>query len=151
MLTPSRFFPLGPEHFTRATAQTIDKAHGRFEIRSIESVSHSFSDWPEVKQIFHIVRQRERGGHYTEEHVYGITSLPPDEANPKELLKFSRNHWHIENKLHYVRDMTLREDQSWVRHKGKAQIMCAIRNTIIALAALAGFSNVQEAIGAFGE
>ena len=47
--------------------------------------------------------------------------------------------------------MTLREEQSWVRHKVKAQIMCAIRDTIIALAALAGFSNVQEAIGAFGE
>lgn len=114
-------------------------------------MEHSFSDWPEVRQIFHIVRQREYRGHCTKEDIYGVTSLTPDEAGAEELLKINRNHWHIENRLHHVRDMTLREDQSRVRHKGKAQIICAIRNTILALAALAGFSNVPEAIETFGE
>lgn len=53
--------------------------------------------------------------------------------------------------MHHVRDMTFREDQIRVLHKGKAQIMCAMRNTVIALVALAGYSNVMEAVEAFGD
>lgn len=114
-------------------------------------MEHSFSDWPEIKQIFHIVRQREYRGKSREEHVYGITSLTREEAGAEKLLTTNRNHWHIENKLHYVRDMTFREDQSRIRHKGKAQIICAMRNTVIALVALSGFVNVMEAIETFAE
>ena len=114
-------------------------------------MEHSFFDWPEVRQIFHIVRQREHRGHFTQEHIYGITSLSPAEAGAAELLNLNRNHWGIENKLHYVRDMALREDQSRIRHKGKAQIICAVRNTVIALAAWGGFANIMEAIETFGE
>ncbi len=129
----------------------MDKAHGRLESRTIESVEHSFSDWPEIKQIYHIERKRELRTHCSVEHVYGVTSLTQEEAGAEKLLKLNRNHWHIENKLHHVRDMTFREDQSRIRHKGKVQIMCAIRNTVIALVALAGFANVMEAIETFGE
>lgn len=114
-------------------------------------MEHRFSDWPEIRQIFHIVRKREWRKHCSEEHAYGVTSLTQEEAGAEELLKMNRNHWHIENKLHHVRDMTFREDQSRIRHKGKVQIICAMRNTVITLAALAGFSNVMEAIEIFGE
>ena len=44
--------------------------------------------------------------------VYAITSLSADEAGPECLLALSRGHWGIENKLHYVRDVTWREDQT---------------------------------------
>lgn len=142
---------MGPEHFTRATAQSIDKGHGRLESRAIESVEHRFSDWPEIRQIFHIVRRRESRNHCSEEHAYGVTSLTQEEAGAEKLLKLNRDHWHIENKLHHVRDMTFREDQSRIRHKGKVQIICAIRNTVITLTALAGFANVMEAIETFAE
>lgn len=114
-------------------------------------MEHRFSDWPEIRQIFHIVRKRECRGQCSEEHAYGITSLGQDEAGAEKLLKLNRNHWHIENKLHHVRDMTFREDQSRIRHRGKAQIICAMRNVVIALAALTGFDNVMEAIETFGE
>lgn len=114
-------------------------------------MEHKFSDWPEIRQIFHITRQREYRGHSTEEHIYGITSLSQEEACAQKLLNLNRNHWHIENKLHHVRDMTFREDQSRVRNHAKAQILCAVRNTAISLASLAGFSNVMEAIEIFGE
>lgn len=97
------------------------------------------------------MRQREYKGHSSEEHVYGITSLPQEKTCAEKLLTLNRNHWHIENKLHHVRDMTFREDQSRIRHRVKAQIMCAVRNTAIALAALAGFLNVMEAIEIFSE
>jgi hypothetical protein len=44
---------------------------------------------------------------YSEKSItrYGITSLSPDEASPKRLLEIVRNHWHIENKSHWVRDV----------------------------------------------
>lgn len=114
-------------------------------------MSHRFADWPEIRQIFHIMRQREHRGHCSVEHVYGITSLTREKAGAEKLLALNRNHWHIENKLHHVRDMTLREDQSRIRNKAKAQILCAVRNTVIALVALAGFTNVMEAIETFSE
>ncbi len=151
LLESRRFFPLEPEHFARDTAQSMDKAHGRFESRAIESVEHRFSDWPETRQIFHIMRKREFRNHCSEEHAYGVTSLTQEEAGAEKLLKLNRNHWHIENRLHHVRDMTFGEDQSRIRHKGKVQIICAIRNSAIALAALAGSANVMEAIETFGE
>ena len=97
------------------------------------------------------MRQREYRGHTSEEHAYGITSLTQKEAGAEKLLTLNRNHWHIENTLHYIRDVTLREDQSRIRHHAKAQIMCAVRNTTITLATLAGFSNIMEAIEIFSE
>ena len=51
------------------------------------------------------------GGKTSIETVYAITSLTADEAGPVSLLQLSRDHWGIENKLHYVRDVSCREDQ----------------------------------------
>ena len=36
---------------------------------------------------------------------YALTSLTPDQASPEQLAALVRNHWHIENRLHYVRDL----------------------------------------------
>lgn len=77
---------MGTEHFTRDRSKTVEKAHGRFEIRSIESAEHNFSEWPEVRQIFHITRSREIRGKLTEEHTYGITSLTQKKAGAARLL-----------------------------------------------------------------
>ena len=42
---------------------------------------------------------------------YGVTSLPPAVADAARLLTLKREHWQIENGLHYVKDVTLGEDQ----------------------------------------
>jgi predicted transposase YbfD/YdcC len=44
--------------------------------------------------------------------VYGVTSLPPERATPARLLELVRGHWAIENKSHWVRDVTFDEDRS---------------------------------------
>ncbi len=73
------------------------------------------------------------------ETVYGITSLTPDEAGPDALLQLSRDHWGIENKLHYVRDVTCREDQART-HVGHApQVLAAMRNTTLTILRRLGF------------
>ena len=41
--------------------------------------------------------------------------MSPDQAGPQELLCRWRSHWETENRLHYVRDVTMKEDASQVR------------------------------------
>lgn len=79
----------------------------------------------------------------TVEDAYGITSLTPQQAKPKRLLV--RGHWHIENKLHYVRDRTYDEDHSQVRTGNGPRAMATMRNLAIALLRLAGWANIAQA------
>ena len=44
-----------------------------------------------------------------------MTSLTAAQAQSTELARYIRGHWHVENKLHWVRDMTMGEDASRVR------------------------------------
>jgi hypothetical protein len=81
-----------------------------------------------VEQVFHLRRERTIRGKTTVEDVYGITSLPPEEALPAKLLGLIRSHWAIENELHGVRDWTLGEDASRVRSGHAAQAMAGLRN-----------------------
>ena len=72
------------------------------------------SKWTGLNQGLRITRER-TGGKKTVEVVYGITSLSAERANAAALLVFLRDHWQIENGLHYVRDVTLGEDACRVR------------------------------------
>jgi hypothetical protein len=89
--------------------------------------------WPGLQQGFALTRKRTIQGQTTEETIYGITSLPPEEANAACLLGLTRGHWGIENKLHYVRDVTLGEDGSRVRKGSAPQVLAAVRNAVIHL------------------
>ena len=69
------------------------------------------------------------------EVVHGISSLREDEADARRLLGLTRGHWGIENRLHYVRDVTLGEDGCRVRKGSAPQVLAAIRNAVIHLLA----------------
>ena len=69
------------------------------------------------------------------EVVYGITSLRPEAADAARLLGLVRDHWRIENGLHYVRDETLGEDRCRVRSGAAPQVLAAIRNAAVHLLA----------------
>lgn len=79
------------------------------------------------------------------EVVYGITSLRPERATPGQLLELVRGHWRIENKSHWVRDVTFDEDRSQVRGGNIPQIMATLRNTAIGLLRWAGYLNIAKA------
>jgi predicted transposase YbfD/YdcC len=91
--------------------------------------------WEGMKQGFEITRERTKGGVTTVEVGYGITSLSEREADATRLLGLIRGHWQIENGLHYVRDVTMGEDQSRVREGSAPQVMAALRNAVIFLVA----------------
>ena len=91
--------------------------------------------WPGLAQGFALTRQRTVKGETTVEVTYGITSLKAEEADARKLLELTRGHWGIENKLHYVRDVTLGEDGCRVRKGSAPQVLAAVRNAVIHLLA----------------
>ena len=89
-----------------------------------------------------LTRTRTFKGKTTTETAHGITSLPRKHADAKTLLRLTRGHWGIENRLHWVRDMTFGEDACRVR-KGPAPHLLAIaRNAAITLLHAAGCTNL---------
>jgi predicted transposase YbfD/YdcC len=91
--------------------------------------------WPGLAQGLEITRERTVKGATTVEVVYGMTSLLPEEADAERLSGLVRDHWGIENSLHYVRDVTLGEDACRVRKGSAPQVLAAVRNAIIHLLA----------------
>jgi len=88
-----------------------------------------------LRQGIELRRERRVKGKVEVEVSYAITSLPPDEASAERLLVFVRDHWTIENQLHYVRDVTLGEDACRVRTGSAPQVLAALRNAVVHLLA----------------
>jgi hypothetical protein len=91
--------------------------------------------WPGLAQGLEITRTRTVNGATTVEVVYGMTSLPPEVADAKRLSGLVREHWGMENGLHYVRDVTLGEDGCRVRKGSAPQVLAAVRNAVVHLLA----------------
>ena len=135
------------------TAEAKDAAHGRIETRKL-SASSALNDhglWPGLERVLKIERSvmEKKSGRKRQEVVYGVTSLTRERASAEKLLKMSRQHWHIENKSHWVRDVTFDEDRSQVRCGSIPQIMAAFRNTAIGLMRRAGETNIAAACRRF--
>ncbi len=104
--------------------------------------------WPGAAQVARIERTREIGGKVSTETAYIVTSLTAAEAGPERLLELSRTHWAIENRLHYVRDVSFNEDRCRVRAGARA--LAVIRNIVLYLIRSRGMS-VPEARENFRE
>lgn len=89
--------------------------------------------WPGAAQVCRLERRREIAGKSSREVVYAVTSLPRERAGPDSLLALVRQHWAIENRLHWRRDVILREDASRVRSGAAPQALAALRNTVLRL------------------
>jgi len=81
-----------------------------------------------------------------EETVYGVTSPAPADASPERLLNLVQDHWGIENRLHWVRDVDYNEDHSQVRTGSAPRAMATLRNLAISVLRLYGKSNIASAI-----
>ncbi len=142
-------FTLPPVGDRQETARTIDIGHGRIEQRNITTSEAlvGYSDWPGLAQVFELGRHViiQNTGEEQVEVVYGVTSLHPERATPGHLLALVRGHWQIENKSHWVRDVTFDEDRSQVRCGNIPQVMAALRNTAIGLLRWAGHTNIAAA------
>ena len=93
--------------------------HGRIETRRIwcSAALNAHLDFPHVGQVFLIEREvlHKKTGKLTSESALGITSRPPEQANPQRVLATNRGHWAIENRCHYVIDWNYDEDRCRIR------------------------------------
>jgi hypothetical protein len=86
-----------------------------------------------------------RGRGPSQPTLHRITSLAPERASAAQLLRLWREHWHGENRLHWVRDVTFDEDHSQMRVGRAPQVMAALRNVAISLLRLCGADNIAAA------
>jgi hypothetical protein len=130
------------------TATTVDKGHGRRERRMLKATTalNDYLDWPGVAQVGQIDSEVVRDGRTSQEVRYFITSVSRPRAGAAELLDWSRGHWSIENRSHYVRDVTLGEDASRIRKGSGPQVMAALRNATIGFLRATGATNIAESL-----
>jgi predicted transposase YbfD/YdcC len=129
------FFETPPFKAEIKQYQTLEKNKGRVEKRSIWMSQDltQYLDWPGLTHVFKVQRQRSDKNHNTTETIYGIASLPKQYSSIKNLSKYLRGHWSIENNLHRVKDVSFGEDKSTIK-KGKApQVMSMLRNLVISV------------------
>jgi predicted transposase YbfD/YdcC len=153
----------GNQPIARATAQALlsgpdaewaqttdgedDRGHGRVERRTIRVSPADDTLFPGAAQAFRLRRDvGDLDGVWEhKEIVYGITSLPADLAGPAHLNHYERRHWVVENRLHWVRDITLREDNSQLRTGTAPRALATLRNLAISAFRLAGRANIAHA------
>ena len=123
--------------------------HGDRQDHRVLRASAALNDyvrWPHVGQVCALERTITRRGRTTRETAYAITSLPPAQASPQRLLALWRGHGAIENRLHWVRDVTFDEDRCPVRTGAGPQVLAALRNTVIGVLRRAGHANIAAAL-----
>jgi len=79
------------------------------------------------------------------EVAYGVTSLNQKKASAQRLLELNRGHWEIENRIHWVRDVTYDEDRCRIRTDNGPRVMATIRNLAIGIARMMGFRYIPDA------
>jgi predicted transposase YbfD/YdcC len=122
---------------------TVAKDHGRRARRTIKVVAvPTWIEFPSATQIAQLRRTVTTKGKKTVEVVYLITSADTD---PTTLATWVRQHWHIDNKLHWVRDVTYQEDKSLVRTGNAPRVMATLRSLAISLLRLDGHNNIAAA------
>jgi len=131
------------------TAITQAYGHGRYDTRTIttSSMLKDFLDWPYLEQVFKLDYRTvnlNTGQAQCQTH-YGLTSLPASEATPERLLTLKRDYWAIENRLHYRRDVSLKEDRCRLRTGHAARTMAILNNLILALIDRLDFQTVPDA------
>lgn len=133
--------------WTETTVAEDDRGHGRTERRTIRTAQADDALFPGAGQVFRL--RRDTGGldgTWTgKEIVFGVTSLPAHLAGPAHLNHYERAHWSIENKIHWVRDVTFHEDNSQVRTGTAPRALASFRNLGISTFRLAGRANIAHA------
>ncbi len=127
---------------------TRDKGHGRVESRTVKITAVSTGIvFPHARGAVQVTRRRRslRSGRWHTETVYAITDLDQLQIHPVEIADILRGHWHIENKLHWVRDVTFGEDLSQIRTRHGPAVMATLRNLAISVHRRHGATNIAAA------
>jgi predicted transposase YbfD/YdcC len=135
-----------PWHLIAVEHATIDRGHGRIEVRTIRTLPATPAItglFPHAAQVFLLERYiyDTAGTPLGAVAVLGITNLTTIQADPAALLAYVRGHWSVES-LHWLRDVVLGEDAS--RQSAAARAMAALRNLVIGVCRLAGITRISR-------
>jgi predicted transposase YbfD/YdcC len=136
------------------TARTVTKHGGRLEVRQVQASAVlagylQTAGWPDVGLVLAVESwvswpdYPQRPARH--EMRYFLSSLPAT-TPAATLLRGVRTHWHIENRLHWPRDVTLGEDACQVRSGHAPQVLAALRNVVLGLLRAHGVSNLAAAL-----
>lgn len=136
------------EDVTHSFAQTIDKGHGRIEVRrcwTLSDLDYLIQKplWQGLQTVVLVQSERRCNGQSTTENRFSISSLP---SQASLLMNAVRTHWSIENSLHWVLDVSFHEDACRIRRDCAPQNMALLRH--LALNLLAKDSSSQRGIAA---
>ncbi len=130
-------------------ARQVAVGHGRLVIYELETTTalNDYLEWPGVQQVCRLrqVSRRPKGGEPQEQLFYGITSLGPEQASPQQLLTLWREHWHIENGVHWVRDKDFAEDESRARSGALPHALAVLRNLAMNTLRIYGHGSIKDA------
>jgi predicted transposase YbfD/YdcC len=136
------------------TYSYVGKGHGRLERRTLTSSTelNDYVKWPGVQQALRRTCRRVhlKTGEVEEETTYGLTSLSSERVSLQHVEFFWRGHWTIENRDHYVRDVTLGEDQCRMHTESAAQALAALRNGVLMALRHQGWENIAAALRHYG-
>ena len=140
-------------HWDCMSAHTsVSCAHGRSERRSIRVSPEldpqvPYSSFPGVRSVARVRREveyKKDGRKRKPETVYLLTSLSPEVATPQRLLQLNRAYWGIENRVHWVRDVALREDASRLRKGALPRLWAAVANVVISILRLLKTNGIKR-------
>lgn len=130
------FFNNKPKEAVFHQSTDVDKGHGRIETRQCtitgdtDWLTERHPKWANLNSIIEIESQRDINGETTTEKRYYISSLPADAQQAAQAI---RQHWGIENNLHWVLDVVFGDDQSRIRKGNAPRNMAIIKKTVLNL------------------
>ncbi len=138
----------------RRASEPWQPGHGRWEQRTIEVFTplKGLLPFRHARQAFRVIhrRRKTRRGPLSVEILYGIPSLPAEQATAHELPALHRGHWTVENRNHLPRDVTFGEDASRIRTAHGPANNALLNNLALAIVLRCGFDAVPEGLTYFG-
>jgi predicted transposase YbfD/YdcC len=129
------------------SVSSVSTGHGRRARRTIKvALAPAWIGFEGAAQVAQLRRTVVKKGKMTVDVVYLITS--DRSASPENLAAWVRSHWHIENKLHWVRDVTYQEDKSLVRTGNAPRVMASLRSLAISILRLGGHLSIRQVVAA---
>lgn len=117
-----------------AHTETLEKKGGRVESRKYELLSAEslpeISEWVGCRCVGRVTRKRSKGDKTTEEVIYYITSL---DFEAEQFGKSVREHWGVENGLHWALDVIFREDDHRYQKRIGAANLSLMRKVALAV------------------